>query len=146
VVVNPPDLRGRGAIFAVHSRAVPLASDVALDDLAASTPGMVGADLRNLVNEAAFTAARLGHDEVGRADFTDALEKVVLGTARRIMLSPAAPDRRARGRPRLGRRAPTQRRPVRKVSIIHRGRALGVALQTPASDRYGYTSSELQGR
>ena len=148
VVVNPPDLRGRAAILAVHTRSVPLDADVTLDDLAAITPGMVGADLRNLVNEAALTAARRGRDRVGRADFTEALEKVVLGTARRIMLSPVERHRTAvheAGHALLGMLQPGAD-PVRKVSIIPRGRALGVTMQTPAADRYGYTSAELKGR
>lgn len=109
---------------------------------------MVGADLRNLVNEAALTAARRGHARVQAADFTDALEKVVLGTARRIVLSPVERRRTAvheAGHALLGMLQPGAD-PVRKVSIIPRGRALGVTLQTPASDRYGYTSVELRGR
>ena len=80
VTVSPPDLTGRRQILAVHTRGVPLAPDVDLDAVAASTPGMVGADLANLVNEAALLAARRGHDQVGAADFADALEKIVLGT------------------------------------------------------------------
>src|SRR5207245_11777027 len=88
VFVNPPDRDGRRKILEVHTRSVPLADDVELDQVAASTPGMVGADLRNLVNEAALTAARRNHDRVMAADFSDALEKIVLGTERRITLSP----------------------------------------------------------
>jgi len=87
VAVNPPDQAGRHKILQVHTRSVPLAEDVDLGVLASSTPGMVGADLRNLVNEAALSAARRGHDTVKREDFTDAMEKIVLGTARRIVLS-----------------------------------------------------------
>jgi cell division protease FtsH len=78
VVVNPPDQLGRQQILAVHTRSVPLAADVDLASLAASTSGMVGADLANLVNEAALLAARRGHDRAATADFTDALEKIVL--------------------------------------------------------------------
>src|SRR5437588_11080115 len=88
VFVNPPDREGRRKILEVHTRSVPLDDDVDLDQVAASTPGMVGADLRNLVNEAALTAARRNHDRVTAADFSDALEKIVLGTERRITLSP----------------------------------------------------------
>jgi SpoVK/Ycf46/Vps4 family AAA+-type ATPase len=77
VAVSPPDLTGRRQILAVHSRDVPLAPDVDLEDVAASTTGMVGADLANLVNEAALLAARRGHDRVNVADFADALEKIL---------------------------------------------------------------------
>src|SRR5205085_9936018 len=75
VTVNPPDREGRRKILEVHTRSVPLADDVDLGQVASSTPGMVGADLRNLVNEAALTAARRNHDRVTAADFSDALEK-----------------------------------------------------------------------
>ena len=79
VTVNPPDRAGRAAILKVHTRKVPLAEDVDLDQVAAQTPGMVGADLRNLVNEAALTAARHGHERVEPADFTEALSRIILG-------------------------------------------------------------------
>jgi hypothetical protein len=95
VTVSPPDLTGRRQILDVHVRGVPLASDVDLDEVAASTPGMVGADLKNLVNEAALLAARRDHDRVTAADFSDALEKTVLGTVRGIMLSPEDKERTA---------------------------------------------------
>ncbi|HEX6755023.1 MAG TPA: ATP-dependent metallopeptidase FtsH/Yme1/Tma family protein, partial [Mycobacteriales bacterium] len=87
VVVSPPDQNGRRAILEVHTRSVPLGPDVDLAAVAATTPGMVGADLRNLVNEAALLAARRENERVTMADFTDALEKVVLGTPRKIMLT-----------------------------------------------------------
>jgi cell division protease FtsH len=148
VFVNPPDREGRRKILEVHTRSVPLADDVDLGQVASSTPGMVGADLRNLVNEAALTAARRDHDRVTAADFSDALEKIVLGTERRITLSPAERERTAyheSGHALLGMLVPGAD-PVRKVSIIPRGRALGVTFQSPESDRYGYDADYLRGR
>ncbi|HYJ76170.1 MAG TPA: ATP-dependent zinc metalloprotease FtsH [Kineosporiaceae bacterium] len=148
VTVSPPDLAGRRQILVVHTRGVPLAPDVDLDRVAASTPGMVGADLRNLVNEAALLAARRGHDLVAAADFADALEKIVLGTIRGIMLSPEEKERTAfheSGHALLGMLTPGAD-PVRKVSIIPRGQALGVTFQAPAADRYGYSAKYLRGR
>ena len=109
---------------------------------------MVGADLANLVNEAALLAARRAHDRVGAADFADALEKIVLGTARGITLSPEERERTAyheSGHALLGMLTPGAD-PVRKVSIIPRGQALGVTFQAPAADRYGYSATYLRGR
>jgi cell division protease FtsH len=148
IMVNPPDHEGRRQILAVHTRSVPLAEDVDLAELAAATPGMVGADLRNLVNEAALLAARRGHDRVTRRDFSDALEKVVLGTARKITMSPEDRRRTAyheSGHALLGMLTKGAD-PVRKVSIIPRGKALGVTYQSPNEDRYGYLSEYLRGR
>jgi cell division protease FtsH len=148
VTVSPPDLKGRRQILDVHVRGVPLASDVDLDDVAASTPGMVGADLKNLVNEAALLAARRNHDRVTAADFSAALEKIVLGTVRGIMLSPEDRERTAfheSGHALLGMLTPGAD-PVRKVSIIPRGQALGVTFQSPQTDRYGYSAKYLRGR
>jgi cell division protease FtsH len=148
VTVSAPDLAGRRQILAVHVRDVPLAPDVDLEAVAASTSGMVGADLANLVNEAALLAARRGHDTVTGADFADALEKIVLGTVRGIMLSREDRERTAyheSGHALLGMLTPGAD-PVRKVSIIPRGRALGVTLQAPATDRYGYSARYLRGR
>ncbi len=148
VVVNPPDVNGRKAILAVHTRAVPLAPDVNLNGIAASTPGMVGADLRNLVNEAALTAARRNHQQVCQADFTDAFEKVVLGTARSITMSDAERERTAfheSGHAVTGiLMNPSD--PVRKISIIPRGASLGVTFQAPDADRYDYDEDYLRGR
>jgi cell division protease FtsH len=148
VTVNPPDQTGRRLILEVHTRGVPLADDVELDALASSTPGMVGADLRNLVNEAALTAARRTHEKVQMADFTDSLERIVLGAERRIVLSAEERERTAyheSGHALLGMLHPGAD-PVRKISIIPRGRALGVTFQSPATDRYGYTAEYLRGR
>jgi cell division protease FtsH len=148
VVVNPPDQEGRHKILEVHTRSIPLADDVDLDAVASATPGMVGADLRNLVNEAALTAARKGEDGVRQQDFFEALEKVVLGTERKITLSREERERTAfheSGHALLGMLVPGAD-PVRKVSIVPRGRALGVTFQTPATDRYGYDEAYLKGR
>jgi len=148
VPVNPPDLRGRRQILDVHVRAAPLAPDVDLENLASATPGMVGADLKNLVNEAALLAARRGHARVTRDDFSDALDKVVLGTVRGIVLSPDERERTAyheAGHALLGMLTPGAD-PVRKVSIVPRGHALGVTFQRPEADRYGYSERYLRGR
>jgi cell division protease FtsH len=127
---------------------VPLGPDVDLAALAATTPGMVGADLRNLVNEAALAAARRGHEQVLMADFTDALEKVVLGTPRKIMLTDEERRRTAHhegGHALLGMLTPGAD-PVRKVSITPRGHALGVTFQSPDADQYAYSEVYLRGR
>jgi len=148
VFVNPPDKDGRQKILEVHTRSVPLADNVDLGQVAANTPGMVGADLRNLVNKAALTAARRDHEKVTSYDFSDALEKIVLGTERRITLSPEERERTAyheSGHAVLGMLEPGAD-PVRKVSIIPRGQALGVTFQSPAADRYGYGANYLRGR
>jgi cell division protease FtsH len=148
VTVSPPDLTGRRQILEVHTRGVPVDPEVKLGDLAAATPGMVGADLKNLVNEAALLAARRAHTTVKTADFTDALEKIVLGTVRGIMLTPEEKERTAfheSGHALLGMLTPGAD-PVRKISIIPRGQALGVTFQSPSTDRYGYSAKYLKGR
>jgi cell division protease FtsH len=146
VAVQPPDRTGRRQILKVHTRSVPLADDVDLDRIAASTPGMVGADLANLVNEAALLATRRNHERVSADDFSDALEKVVLGAERKIMLSPADRERTAyheAGHAIVGMLSPGAD-PVRKVSIIPRGMALGVTLSSPEDDRFSYDESYLR--
>jgi cell division protease FtsH len=148
LTVNPPDKDGREEILQIHTRSVPLAKDVDLGRIAATTPGMVGADLRNLVNEAALIAARRDHTAVTAADFADALERIVLGAERRITLSPEERERTAyheAGHAVLGMLEPGAD-PVRKVSIVPRGRALGVTFQSPSTDRYGYDARYLEGR
>jgi cell division protease FtsH len=148
VAVQPPDKNGRRLILAVHTRGVPLAPDVDLDSLAASTPGMVGADLANLVNEAALLAARRNHERVEMADFTDALEKIVLGAERKIMLSHADRERTAyheAGHAIVGMLTEGAD-PVRKVSIIPRGMALGVTFAAPVADRFSYDEGYLLAR
>ena len=148
VAVSPPDQRGRLKILEVHTRKVPLDPEVDLGAIASATPGMVGADLRNLVNEAALMAARLGHEKVRQADFTNALEKIVLGTERQIMMSQDEKERTAfheAGHALLGMLLPGAD-PVRKISIIPRGRALGVTFQSPDADRYAYDRDYLRGK
>jgi cell division protease FtsH len=148
IVIHPPDQKGRVEILKVHTRKVPLATDVDLSQLASSTPGMTGADLANLVNEAALLAARRTQDTVSQRDLTDALEKVQLGTARNVVIPEEQRRRTAyheAGHALLGMLQPGAD-PVRKVSIIPRGRALGVTLSTPESDRYGYDVHYLRGR
>jgi cell division protease FtsH len=148
VTVQPPDAKGREMILRVHTRSVPLADDVELERIAQSTPGMVGADLANLVNEAALLAARRGHDRVQRADFTDALEKIMLGAERKIVLSQDDRRRTANhegGHAIVGMLTPGAD-PVRKVSIIPRGMALGVTLATPEDDRFNYSEEQLRAR
>ncbi|MBA3362217.1 MAG: ATP-dependent metallopeptidase FtsH/Yme1/Tma family protein [Acidimicrobiia bacterium] len=148
VAVSPPDQRGRLYILQIHTRNVPLNADADLASIASSTPGMVGADLRNLVNEAALMAARRNHEDVTMADFADALEKIVLGTERQIMMSDTEKERTAfheAGHALLGMLLPGAD-PVRKISIIPRGRALGVTFQSPDADRYAYDRGYLEGR
>ncbi len=148
VTVQAPDRKGRAEILAVHTRSIPLDDGVDLDALASSTPGMVGADLANLANEAALLAARRGHAKVKMADFTDSLEKIMLGSPRGILLSPSDRERTAHhesGHALVGMLTPGAD-PVRKVSIIPRGMALGVTLSTPDSDRVSYSREELEAK
>ena len=148
IVVHPPDHKGRVEILRVHSRHVPLAPDVNLEGVASATPGMTGADLANLVNEAALLAARRGQDTVRQRELMEALEKVQLGTARTVVIPEEERRRTAyheAGHALIGMLQPGAD-PVRKVSIIPRGRALGVTLSTPESDRYGYDAKYLRGR
>ena len=148
VVVNLPDKIGREAILTVHTRSVPLAQDASLGELAAATPGFSGADLKNLVNEAALLAARRGQDEVHHKDFLDALEKIVLGPERPLLLSRADKERIAYhegGHAILGLVVPGAD-PVHRVTIVPRGQALGVTYQRPDSDRYNYPEGYLRAR
>jgi cell division protease FtsH len=148
VVVNLPDKAGRQAILKVHTRKVPLAQDVSLPELAGMTPGLAGADLRNLVNEAALLAARRNEDEVHAKDFLDSLEKIVLGPQRPLLLAREDRERIAYhegGHTILGLVLPGAD-PVQRVSIVPRGQALGVTYQRPDSDRYNYPESYLRAR
>ena len=148
IFVQPPDQQGRLEILGVHSRHVPLGGDVDLGQIASSTPGMTGAELANLINEAALLAARRRESRVTQRDLGDALEKIQLGTARMVVI-PLEERRRTAfhesGHALLGLLEPGAD-PVRKVSIIPRGRALGVTLSTPDTDRYGYDAQYLRGR
>ena len=148
VAVQPPDRIGRRKILEVHTRSVPVSDEVDLDALAASTPGMVGADLANVVNEAALLAALRDHPSVRPEDFTDAIEKIVLGAARKVVQSEE--DRRRiayheGGHAIVGMLTPGAD-PVRKVSIIPRGQALGVTLSAPDADRFNYDENYLRGK
>jgi len=148
VVVQPPDKRGREEILKVHTRSVPLGPDVDLAGIAAVTPGLVGADLRNLVNEAALLAARRDQEEVHQKDFLDALEKIVLGPERQLVMSPEDRERIAYhegGHAILGLLVPGAD-PVNRVTIIPRGQALGVTYQRPEEDRYNYPEEYLRAR
>jgi cell division protease FtsH len=148
ITVHAPDQAGRLEILKVHARKVQLATDADLAQMARITPGMTGAELANLINEAALLAVRRGRTQVHQDDLTDGLEKVQLGTARNVVIPPEERRRTAyheAGHALLGM---LQRGadPVRKVSIIPRGRALGVTLSTPEQDRYGYDADYLRGR
>jgi cell division protease FtsH len=148
VAVLPPDREGRRLILEVHTRDVPLAAEVDLDHIAATTPGMVGADLANLVNEAALLAARSDRSEVTSGDFAQSLEKIILGAERKIMLTPDDRRRTAyheAGHALVGMLTPGAD-PVRKITIVPRGQSLGVTLSSPDVDRFNYSRSELEAR
>ena len=148
VVVNLPDKKGRKAILEVHTRRVPLAPDTSLEEVASATPGLSGADLRNLVNEAALLAARREQNDVRQKDFLDALEKIILGPERPLLLSQHDRERIAyheSGHAILGLVVPGAD-PVHRVTIVPRGQALGVTYQRPDSDRYNYPEGYLRAR
>jgi cell division protease FtsH len=145
IAVQPPDRKGRVEILKIHTRSVPLGPDVDLDRVAASTPGATGADIALLVNEAALFAARREHAAVEQRDFTDAIEKIILGAERQVVMTDADRERTAyheSGHGLVGMLTPGAD-PVRKISIIPRGQALGVTLSTPESDRFNYAHDEL---
>jgi cell division protease FtsH len=148
VVVQRPDRAGRAAILRVHTKHVPLAPDVDLDRLAAQTPGLVGAELRNLVNEAALLAARNNENAVHSSDFSEAMQKVTLGPERRILLDPAERERTAyheSGHALVGLLVPGGD-PVHRVTIVPRGMALGATYQLPIDDRTSYAEDYLRAR
>jgi cell division protease FtsH len=148
IAVQPPDRNGRAEILRIHTRSVPLDDSVDVDAIAASTPGMTGADLALLVNEAALFAARRDHARVELSDFTDAIEKIILGTARAVLMTDEDRERTAyheSGHALVGMLTEGAD-PVRKISIIPRGQALGVTLSTPEADRYGYERDDLIGK
>jgi cell division protease FtsH len=148
VVVQRPDRAGRAAILGVHTKNVPLAPDVSLERIAAETPGLVGAELRNLVNEAALLAARKDGSTVGADDFAEALQKITLGPARNILLNPADRERTAyheAGHALLALLMPGSD-PVHRVSIVPRGMALGATYLLPVDDRTSYAEDYLRTR
>jgi cell division protease FtsH len=148
VAVMPPDREGRRLILEVHTRDVPLGPDIDLERIAATSPGMVGADLANLVNEAALLAARSDRSEVNSADFAQSLEKILLGAERKIMLTPA--DRRRTAYHEAGHALvgmlTAGADPIRKITIVPRGQSLGVTLSSPDVDRFNYSRAELEAR
>jgi cell division protease FtsH len=148
VVVQRPDRVGRAAILRVHTRKVPLAADVSLERIASETPGLVGAELRNLVNEAALHAARREANSVAAEDFAEAMQKITLGPARHILLTPADRERTAyheAGHALLALLVPGSD-PVHRVSIVPRGMALGATYQLPVDDRTSYAEDYLKAR
>jgi cell division protease FtsH len=141
IVVQPPDKIGRHAILKVHTRGMPLASDVNLAILAGDTPGLVGADIRNLTNEAALLAARRKQDQIHQKDFLDALEKIILGPARPLVMNQDERQQVAYhegGHTILGLLEPGAD-PVNRVTIVPHGQALGVTYQWPEDDRHNYS-------
>ena len=146
VVVPRPDLRGRVAILGVHTRHVNLGDDVDLEVIARGTPGFVGADLQNLVNEAALLAARRDAQQVHLLDFEAAKDKVILGTERRSLLM-TEEEKRETAYHEAGHALVAllseHSDPVHKVTIIPRGMALGVTLTMPERDRYGMSQEQI---
>ncbi len=148
VLVDPPDRRGREAILAIHTRAIPLASDVSLAALAQATPGMSGADLANLANEAALTAARKGESRVTPGDFAEALDRITLGAPGSALLD--AQERRTvayhEGGHALVAFLLPHADPVHRVTIMPRGRTVGVTRFLPLDDRRTYRRDYLLDR
>ncbi len=146
IVVNRPDLRGRAEILKVHTKKVPIAPDVELEKIARGTPGFSGADLENLVNEAALWAARQNKKEVELVDFETAKDKVLMGAERKSMILSEDEKRTTAyheaGHALMAKLLPGTD-PVHKVTIIPRGRALGVTMQLPTDDRHNYSKEFL---
>jgi len=149
VVVDAPDVKGREGILRVHAKKLPLAEDVELSLIARGTPGMSGADLENICNEAALLAARRDGDRVTMADFEQAKDKVMLGTERKSLV---LNDRERKltayheaGHAVLGLKIPGLD-PVHKVTIVPRGRALGITASLPEEDRHSYTKEWMEGQ
>jgi cell division protease FtsH len=146
VVVNRPDMRGRVEVLQVHTKKVPIAANVELEKIARGTPGFSGADLENLVNEAALWAARLNKKEVEVIDFEMAKDKVLMGAERKSMFLSDEEKRTTAyheaGHTLIAKLLPGTD-PVHKVTIIPRGRALGVTMQLPTDDRHGYSKGYL---
>jgi cell division protease FtsH len=149
VVVSRPDVRGREGILKVHTRKIPLGEDVDISVLARGTPGFTGADLANLVNEAALNAARYNKKVVSMADFELAKDKVLMGAERKSMVISNEEKRvtayHEAGHTLVGLKVPSAD-PVHKVTIIPRGMALGVTQQLPEGDRHNYTKEYLLGQ
>ena len=146
IVVPVPDVKGRIEILKVHSKSIPLAEDVLLEKIARGTPGFSGADLANLINEAALIAARRSKEKVDMADFEFAKDKVLMGVERRSMVLNDEEKKNTAyheaGHALVAKLTPGTD-PLHKVSIIPRGRALGVTQQLPLDDRYTYSKDYL---
>ncbi|MCD6099617.1 MAG: ATP-dependent zinc metalloprotease FtsH [Candidatus Marinimicrobia bacterium] len=149
IVVDVPDVKGREQILKVHTKNIPLAKDVDLGIIAKSTPGMVGADLANLVNEAALLAARKDKEAVGMEDFEEAKDKVLMGVERRSLRIPQR-ERELTAYHESGHALVAimipDADPVHKVTIIPRGRALGMTAQLPLDDRHNYSKSYIRSQ
>ena len=149
VVVNRPDVKGREGILSVHTRKIPLGDDVDINVIARGTPGFTGADLANLVNEAALNAARYNRKAVSMMDFEWAKDKVLMGSERRSIVMSNEEKRNTAyheaGHTLVGIKVPNAD-PIHKVSIIPRGMALGVTMQLPEADRYSHTRDYLEGQ
>lgn len=148
IVISLPDKQGREEILKVHTRHVPLAADTSLKEIAATTPGLTGADLKNLVNEAALLAAKKQQEVVCQKDFLESLEKILLGPERALLLNPEDRKRIAyheSGHAILGLLVPGAD-PVKRVTIVPRGQTLGVTYQLPVDDRYNYVEEYLRAR
>ncbi len=147
IVVDAPDLRGREGILKVHLRNKPVAADVNVNKLARGTPGMAGADLANLVNEAALLAVRRGHDKIYMPDFEDAKDKVMIGAERRSYVMKDEERQKTayhEGGHALCAILIKGNDPLHKVTIIPRGRALGIAFTLPEDDRVSITREQLE--
>jgi cell division protease FtsH len=149
IVVDAPDLRGREGILRVHMRNKPMADDVDVTRIARGTPGMAGAELANLVNEAALLAARRGHDRIFMNDFEEAKDKVMLGAERKSLVMKEE-ERRLTAYHEAGHAVCAVKvkgnDPLHKVTIVPRGRALGVAFTLPEDDRVSVTREQIEAR
>ena len=149
IVVDVPDVKGREGILAVHTRKIPLADDVDLQKLARATPGTTGADLANMVNEAALLAARLDKDRVEMSDFEESKDRVLLGVERKSMVI-SDDERRLSAYHEAGHAVASRFTPdcdpLHKVTIVPRGRALGLTFSMPEDDRHSYSKSYLQAQ
>jgi len=149
VVVDMPDVKGREGILKVHTKKIPMATDVVLSVIARGTPGFVGADLANLVNEAALMAARFGQDKVTMLDFEEAKDKVLMGVERKSLVL-SDKERRSTAFHEAGHAICNlhcpEADPLHKVTIIPRGRALGVTFSLPGEDKHSYTKGYLLDR
>lgn len=149
IVVDSPDVRGREGILEVHTKETPLADDVDLETLAKSTPGLVGADLANMVNEAALLAAKQNKDEITMEDFEQAKDKIMMGKERRSLVIPEE-EKKLTAYHEAGHTLVTMKTenadPLHKVTIIPRGRAMGITHQLPIDERHNYSKSYIMAK